>query len=62
MKTIYKTCENCNGKGYFPQSMPQYSTLPPNCYPNYIVISEESKCHVCNGTGKVIFAWLDEIS
>jgi len=60
MKTIYKKCESCDGKGYFPSQIPSNTTLPPNYYQPYIIVSEETKCHNCNGTGRIVIGYIDD--
>lgn len=60
MKAIYRKCENCDGHGYFPVPPSQYSTLLPNYYSTYYIISEENKCHNCNGTGRLLWGYIED--
>ena len=62
MKTIWKKCDKCDGQGYFPLST-NNSGFPPTTVPPIttpIIVSEETKCRECNGTGRIIIGYIDE--
>jgi DnaJ-class molecular chaperone len=62
MKSIYKKCEECDGRGYFPAPTVFHTTLPLNYFSHYYIISEENKCHKCNGTGRIFWGYIEDDS
>ena len=60
MKTIYKKCDDCDGKGYFFMPYPEDTTVYPLTINQPLVMSESIKCNKCNGTGRIEIAYIDE--
>jgi len=66
MKTLYKKCDKCDGRGYFPYRnqnnyYPAYPTIPIGEIISPIVTSLNGNiCGWCNGTGREVIGWIED--